>query len=93
MGSKQVTQILFRYGCLDFCISASTPLSISFDICLDHLLKFAVAVLLLATVTEVVQLRVPASAVNPLDLLDNVMGVAFGIVAVLVEDRKSKIKD
>ncbi|MBN1134900.1 MAG: VanZ family protein, partial [Methanosarcinaceae archaeon] len=41
-------------------------------------LKFIFAVLLLATITELVQLWVPARSFNPFDLLANVAGVAAG---------------
>ncbi len=52
------------------------------------LLKFVLAVLLLAIVTEVVQLWVPARAFNPFDLVANVAGLAAGVGVILVEDRK-----
>ena len=42
------------------------------------LMKFVMAVLLLAVVTEVVQLWVPARAFNPFDLVANVAGLTAG---------------
>jgi VanZ family protein len=50
----------------------------------NALLKFIIVILLLATVTEVVQLWVPARAFNPLDWLSNVAGVILGLGVVCV---------
>lgn len=58
----------------------------------NPLMKFVMAVLMLATVTEVVQLWVPERAFNPFDLLADLTGVAVGTVGILIEDRRSKIK-
>ena len=55
------------------------------------LLKFIIAVLILAVVTEVVQLWVPARSFNPFDLVANVVGVVFGMVTILIEDQRSKL--
>jgi VanZ family protein len=45
----------------------------------NALLKFIMVILFLATVTEVVQLWVPARTFNPLDWLSNVAGVILGV--------------
>ncbi|MBN1183515.1 MAG: VanZ family protein [Bacteroidales bacterium] len=48
------------------------------------LLKFVLVVLLLTTVTELVQLWVPARAFNPFDLLANVAGLAVGVGVIVI---------
>jgi VanZ family protein len=45
-------------------------------------------VLLLATLTEVVQLWAPARAFNAVDLVANVAGLAAGVVVILIQGRK-----
>ncbi len=49
------------------------------------LLKFLMVVLLLATVSEVVQLWVPVRAFNPFDLVTNVAGLAAGVTFILIK--------
>ena len=48
----------------------------------NALLKFITVILLLATVTEVVQLWVPYRTFNPLDWLSNVTGIVLGMGVV-----------
>ncbi|MBW6492826.1 MAG: VanZ family protein [Lentimicrobium sp.] len=50
-------------------------------------LKFVVVVLVLAIVTELVQLWVPARAFNVFDLVSNVAGVNIGTGVVLMAQR------
>jgi VanZ family protein len=57
------------------------------------LLKFLLAVLLLATVTEVVQLWVPARAFNPFDLVANVGGLAAGVGLILLGGRRLRSQE
>ena len=54
------------------------------------LFKFIIAVLLLAAVTEVVQLWVPARAFNPFDLVANVAGLAAGVGVIWIHNRRTK---
>jgi VanZ family protein len=49
----------------------------------NSLLKFIQLVLLLATVTEVVQLWVPERAFNPMDWISNVAGICVGIIVII----------
>ena len=52
--------------------------------------KFIVLILLLATVTEVVQLWVPERTFNVFDLVSNVAGVGIGLGAIrMVQDVKA----
>ncbi|MBN2764475.1 MAG: VanZ family protein [Bacteroidales bacterium] len=56
----------------------------------NSLLKFILLILLLATVSEVVQLWVPGRAFNPADLLANVTGILLGVGVILGMKRKVK---
>jgi VanZ family protein len=47
-----------------------------------YLLKFVLLMLLLATVTEVVQLWVPARTFSPMDIVANVTGIVIGVVVI-----------
>lgn len=49
----------------------------------DSLLKFFTVVVILAVVTEVVQLWVPARAFNVFDLVSNVAGVVVGMGVIM----------
>lgn len=55
-------------------------------------LKFVLVILLLATVTEVVQLWVPQRSFNPVDWLANVAGVGIGMVAIVMASRRYGMK-
>lgn len=55
------------------------------------LYKFILLILLLATVTEVVQLWVPARAFNPFDLLANVVGLMIGVMIIKIKEGRRKI--
>jgi VanZ family protein len=55
--------------------------------------KFIAVTLLLATVTEFVQLWVPTRAFNVLDWVANVAGIVLGVVIIKIKDRRSKIED
>jgi len=54
----------------------------------NSLSKFILLILLLATVTEVVQLWVPERAFNPMDWVANVTGMAVGLVVILVAGKR-----
>jgi len=56
------------------------------------LLKFLIIVLLLAIVTEGVQLWVPERKFNPFELLTNVSGIAVGSIFVLLEEARRSPK-
>lgn len=53
----------------------------------NSLLKFIIAVLFLAVVTELVQLWVPARAFNLFDLVSNVTGVVVGMGVIMAQRR------
>jgi VanZ family protein len=57
------------------------------------LTKFVLVIVLLATVTEVVQIWVPARAFNPFDILANVTGILIGLVVIGVVDGRRKMKE
>ena len=50
----------------------------------NSLRKFVLLILLLATVTEVVQLWVPERAFNPMDLLANLSGILIGVGVIMM---------
>lgn len=54
----------------------------------DSLLKFVVLILLLATVTEVVQLWVPERAFNVFDVVSNAIGVGLGVFVIKMVQRR-----
>jgi VanZ family protein len=54
---------------------------------------FLILTLLLASVTEVVQLWVPARAFNPFDWVANVAGIGMGVIIITVIDGKRKKED
>ena len=56
----------------------------------ESLRNFIIYVLLLATVTELVQLWVPKRAFNVFDLLSNVGGVFIGLGVIRVTRRENK---
>lgn len=56
-----------------------------------QLLKFIVAILILATVTEVVQLWVPARTCSLLDWLSNVTGILLGLLIIRIIGSRLKI--
>lgn len=51
------------------------------------LLKFVLLILLLATVTEVVQLWVPERAFNVFDMISNVAGIGLGVFVIKMAQR------
>lgn len=53
----------------------------------NSLSKFLLPTLLLATVTEVIQLWVPERAFNVFDLISNVAGVGLGFVVIKMVQR------
>jgi VanZ family protein len=55
------------------------------------LLKFVLLILLLAMVTEVVQLWVPERAFNVFDLISNLAGVSGGLVVNIMAQRREGI--
>jgi VanZ family protein len=56
----------------------------------NSLLIFIMLILFLATITEVIQLWVPARTFNPMDLIANIIGLTAGIaVIVAVKGHKS----
>jgi VanZ family protein len=57
------------------------------------LLKFIVVTLLLATVSEVVQLWAPSRAFTGIDLISNVAGIILGMVFVGIQDSRRKVQD
>jgi VanZ family protein len=56
----------------------------------NSLQRFILFTLLLATVTEVVQLRVPARAFNIFDWVANVSGVGLGLILIRVSSYRLK---
>jgi VanZ family protein len=58
----------------------------------NSLLKFVLLILLLATVTEVVQLWVPERAFNPMDWVANVAGVVIGVGIIVMAQRHYGMK-
>ena len=58
----------------------------------NSLLNFLVITLLLATVTEVVQLWVPERTFNVFDLVSNFAGVLIGVVLIIVVLRRQGMK-
>jgi VanZ family protein len=58
----------------------------------NSLLIFILLILLLATVTEAVQLWVPERAFNPVDWIANVAGVVIGVVTIMLAQRHSGMK-
>jgi VanZ family protein len=48
------------------------------------LLKFVIAVFFLASVTEILQIRVPGRTFNPFDWIANVAGLASGVILILI---------
>jgi VanZ family protein len=57
------------------------------------LLKFVLLILLLATVTEVVQIWVPERAFNLVDLLANLLGVIFGVLVIVFSGKGQEMRD
>jgi VanZ family protein len=57
----------------------------------NSLRKFLVVTVVLATVTEVVQLWVPARAFNVMDWVANVAGIVLGVVVIKIKDSRRKI--
>jgi VanZ family protein len=55
--------------------------------------KFLILILILATVTEVVQLWVPYRSFNPMDWVSNVSGVIIGLIVMYFLRRKEVIGD
>ena len=55
------------------------------------LIKFILAVLLLATVTEFLQLFVPMRVFNLYDLISNLTGVGLGVFIIIVTQWRSKL--
>ena len=53
----------------------------------NSLLKFVLFILLLATVTEVVQLWVPGRAFNVYDLISNIAGLGVGMFIIKMVQR------
>jgi VanZ family protein len=51
------------------------------------LLKFIILIILLATITELVQLWVPERAFNPMDWVANVAGVVIGVGTIAMAQR------
>ena len=58
----------------------------------DSFQKFLVAVIILTTATEVVQLGVPSRAFNVFDWLSNIIGICIG-VGVILGTRRTGIRD
>jgi len=55
------------------------------------LIKFFLLVMLLGTLTEVVQLWVPERAFNVFDLVSNVAGVTFGVCTIkMIQGQRGK---
>lgn len=57
----------------------------------DSLRKFIILMLLLGTVTEIIQLWIPSRAFNVFDLLANVSGLLIGLVVIRVAEGKSAV--
>jgi len=53
-------------------------------------LKFVVLIILLATITEVVQIWVPARSFNKFDLISNVSGFLTGILIIHIRGRLNR---
>jgi VanZ family protein len=49
------------------------------------------ATLLLATISEVVQLWVPARSFNVMDWVANVAGILLGVIIIRIQDLRRKI--
>jgi VanZ family protein len=60
---------------------------------LNPLRKFILLILLLATITEIVQLWVPERAFNVYDLVSNLAGVIIGTVIIKVAQRSVKLEE
>jgi VanZ family protein len=58
----------------------------------NSLTKFILLLLLLATVTELVQLWVPERAFNPVDWISNVAGLVIGVVIIKMTIRHDGVK-
>jgi VanZ family protein len=54
--------------------------------------KFIVLILLLATVTEIVQLWVPERTFNVFDLASNLAGLGIGVGVIVLAQRRNGIK-
>lgn len=54
-------------------------------------LKFVLLILVLATVTEVIQLWVPERAFNPVDWIANVAGMGIGVGVIMTVQRHNGI--
>jgi VanZ family protein len=59
---------------------------------LNPLIKFILVILLLATVTEVVQLWVPQRSFNEFDLVANVSGVVVGVAVISIAQRNEGVR-
>jgi len=59
----------------------------------NSLLKFVLVIMLLATVTEVVQLWVPERAFNPIDWISNVAGIFMGMMVIIASGKAKTISD
>lgn len=57
----------------------------------NSLLKFILFILLLATVTEVVQVWVPERSFNPVDWIANVAGVGIGVGVIFLAQRHNGV--
>ena len=57
----------------------------------NSLSKFILLTLLLATVTEVVQLWVPERAFNVFDLISNATGIGLGVFVIKIAQRQNAI--
>jgi VanZ family protein len=55
------------------------------------LIKFLIIIFILATISEVVQLWVPARAFNPMDWVANMGGVMLGLVVMYLFRAKKKV--
>ena len=54
--------------------------------------KYLLVVLVLATVTEVVQLTMPSRAFNVFDMIANFVGIGVGIIVISLVYRKKRLR-
>lgn len=100
-----LTKIKLGFESFQICLDHLLHLSVYFLICMyylagqlmrlklfntNSLAKFILLVLVLASVTEVVQLWVPERTFNPMDWVANVMGLLVGVVAIVMTRGKVK---
>ncbi len=103
-----LTKIRFGYGIFNIRLDHLLHLSAYFLICMYYLWGqhrglilfrnyslryFVIVTVILATVTEFVQIFVPARAFNVLDWVANVSGIAVGVIVIKIVEGRSKIQD